>query len=271
MDKSVFDFRDYKKYLTHRFKNGERGGQARAAQALRCHSGYISQVLHGKAHLSLEQGDEANRFFKHSKLASQYFITLLQIARAGTETLREHFEEQRVAIYDRQLVLKNRFQVHTPISIEDEGRIYSSWHFVAIHMAVLIPELQEIGAIAEYLGLSETRVKEVLETLTKIGFVRENGNRFTIGETRAHLGVDSSSLPKHHTNWRLQALASLDRLRNTDLHYSSVVTLSQSEVPIIREILVRTIEEIRKTIVPAKDERLFAYCIDWFEVGRSTR
>ena len=140
---------------------------------------------------------------------------------------------------------------------------------VAIHMAVLIPQLRRIPQIAAYFGIPAQRVREVLDTLVRAGLVHETGETFKIGETRAHLGNDSPSISKHHTNWRLQALASLDLDRPSDLHYSSVVTVSEADAPKIREILVKTIEEIRRAIRPSADEALYAYCIDWFGLKKN--
>jgi len=266
--KNIFEYQDYKTYLSDELRKRKRGEQGRLAVALNCHTGYVSQVLNGSAHLSLEQGVEVNHFFNHSKNVSRYFLLLLQYARAGTVALRNEIKDQMKEILDQQLILKKRFQLDEKISPEDESILYSSWHYVAVHMAVLIPNLRTVPAIAEYLGISTGRVREVLETLLRTGLVQEVKGELRIGQQRVHLGHDSPLIFKHHTNWRLQALASLDRHRLSDLHYSSVVTIGEKDVPKVREILVRAIEEVRQTIRPSKDDALYCYCLDWFSVGK---
>ncbi len=265
---TIFDYADYKSYLKALLKNGPRGEQGRLAVALRCHSGYLSQVLLGNSHLSQEQGVDLNVFFGHSKAAAHYFLLLLQHARAGTPGLREYIEEQMHLVLEQQLNLKARFQVKDKISAADQALIYSSWHYTAIHLAVLIPRLKTVPALAQYLGISPERVREVVETLVRAGLVEEQGNKLSIGQKVVHLGRDSPFISKHHANWRLQALASLDRNRSSDLHYSSVVTIGKSDVKKVREILVRAIEEVRATIKPSPDEALYCYAIDWFSVGQ---
>src|SRR5687768_11246698 len=97
MKDTVFDYRDYKKYLNDFIKNQASGGhgyRSKIAEALRCHITYISQVLNKDAHFSLEQADELNSFLGHTKDESHYFLLLVQVARAGTHSLRSKFQEQ---------------------------------------------------------------------------------------------------------------------------------------------------------------------------------
>ncbi|MBC7386214.1 MAG: DUF4423 domain-containing protein [Cryobacterium sp.] len=267
MEKTVFQHTDYKIYLKQCLSSRPRGEQGRLAGKIRCHSGYVSQVLQGDAHFSAEQAIDINLFLNHSKAASTYFLLLIQHARAGTSALRAHIAEQMHVVLENQLVLKNRFPAAAIVSESDQAIIYGSWHFVAVHMAVLVPRLRKVTAIAEYLGIPLPRVKEVVEVLIRAGLVRDEGSRLSIGKSTVHLSHDSPFIARHHTNWRIKALESLDCKTLNDVHYSSVVTIAKADAPKVREILVRAIEEVRRTVKPSADEALYCYGIDWFKVG----
>ena len=73
---------------------------------------------------------------------------------------------------------------------------------------------------------------------------------------------------RHQSNWRLQALQALERNQRDDLHYASAVTVARRDVPLIREALVRAIEEVRgKVRASVSEDALYRYTVDLFEVG----
>lgn len=60
--------------------------------------------------------------------------------------------------------------------------------------------------------------------------------------TLSHIYV--AFLAKHHANWRLQALHSLDRADPDDLHYSGPMALSEENAIKLRALLLNGIEGI---------------------------
>ena len=142
MKNSVFDYDDYKDYvrdaLDARAEN-KRGERSRLASFVGCHTAYVSQVLNGAAHFSLEQAEKINHFLGHGKEQSLFFLFLIQLARAGTPSLRKVFEEQLRALKEKQFVLKDRLQFNKTLSREDQATFYSSWHYGAAHVLVSVP------------------------------------------------------------------------------------------------------------------------------------
>jgi len=272
MKSSIFEYSDYKKYLREALKarmEGKRGERSRLALFIGCHTAYVSQVLNGGAHFSLEQGERINRFFAHSKEQSLFFLFLIQSARAGTAALRAIFDEQIYSLKEKQFVLKDRLEFKKTLTREDQATFYSSWHYGAIHVLVSVPGCHTQRGLSDYLGIPIQRVTEVLQFLQGIGLVaRDERGHFKVGTTHIHLEHNSPMISKHHTNWRLQAMQSLDQVSTRDLHYSSVITASRADADQIREILVGAIERIRAVVKDSRDEDGFCYTIDFFGLAK---
>jgi uncharacterized protein (TIGR02147 family) len=266
---SIFEQNDYKAYLREELHlrgqaGAGRGERSRLASAIHCHTAYVSQVLNGEAHFSLEQAELVSRFLSHGKDEAAYFLALVQFNRAGTVTLKAHFEEQMRALAGRQTVLKNRLEFKRTLSREDQMIFYSSWHYGAIHVLVSLPGCNDERGIARYLNLPLSRVSEILDFLTSVGLVMKKEGRYFVGTSHIHLEHDSPMISKHHTNWRMKTVQSLDSSKSEDLHYSSVITCAQEDSPKIKAALLHAIDEVRGIVKPSKDESAFAYCIDFF-------
>lgn len=269
MDQSVFDFDSYRSYLATWIKTQPHrghGAKATLARAANCQTAYISQVMREKAHLSLEQGERIAQFLKLSLDETEYFLVVLQKERAGTESLRRIFTNQMKRMNEHCNQLKNRVQASTEISLEAQATYFSSWIYTAIHILVTIPGFQKTEPIAMRLGLPANIVLEVLEFLHHHGLIAKNGDVHTALNSRIHLPHDSPLISKHHMNWRIRTLRNLETRNDESLHYSSVVSISEKEAKIIRAKLLKSIEDNKKTIKNSPEEKLYSYCLDFFEL-----
>lgn len=265
--KTVFEHAGYKSFLRELVKF-RRGEKLKLSQFLKCNPGYISQVLNAEAQLSLEQAERACRFFSLTEDEARFFLLLVQKDRAGTRELEAVFSQQIRQILDSRMQLKNRLDFTKSVSKEHQAIYYSSWHYVGIHMALALPELKTKRAVSSHLGLPLKRVSEVVAFLIEAGLIEERGDYYYTGPVSIHLGSDSALLSKHHANWRMKAVESLDASQAQDLHYSSIVTIAKSDVTLAREILVRAVEEVRSLIRNSKEDSLYCYCLDLFSLER---
>lgn len=271
MNKSVFDFKDYKKYLeffeSHRPHRG-RGFRAELARSANCQTAYISQVLNGQAHFSLEQAHSINKILFHNKEASQYFITLVEFSRAGTIDLKNYFHELLEEQLQKHLNLKKRFNIKDTLSPEDQSLYFSEWTYAAVHMAITIPQLQNLKTISNFLQISEAKVSKVLQFLISRQLIEQEKEHFKLGTTRMHIGSEEAMIQKHHTNWRLQALKSLESVSDKELHYSSVVSISEEDVLKIKSNLVKEIDNYNSIVKESKEETLYCLAIDFFTLKK---
>lgn len=272
MDKSIFNYSDYKHYLNEWIASKPskgRGFKGKIAERVGCHNTFVTQVLSGTAHFSLEQAERLNGLLGHTDEEARFFLTLVQIERAGTHTLKRFFETEKKELLNRRAVLRERLDYDGILKAEDQAHYYSGWEYAAIHMAVSIEGLNTRDALVQKLLLAPNRVSEVLTFLESRGFIELRDGRYYIGQTSIHLGSDSPMIRRHHQNWRLQAMRDIEGGKESSLHYSSLATLSREDFLRVREVLVKAIENSRSIIRPSQNEVLCAYSIDFYEPGLS--
>lgn len=266
--KTVFDFKDYREFLKERLPVGgpHRGARNRLAEALNCQKGFVSQVLSGRSHFSLEHGMQISRFLELDAGEEEYFLLLLHYARAGSKDLEKFYDRKLNEIHERRKEIKARIRARSDLSEAEQMTYYSSWHYVAVHMCLFLPETTNRNSIAEYLGLPAKTITQVLDFLINVGLAKEEQGEVTAGPARIHLEKGSPFISKHHTNWRMRAIESLDSPREEDLHYSLVMSVDSKAIEKIREILLKTIQDIEPTLKAAADEKIATLNIDLFDL-----
>ena len=269
MKKELYEFNSYKNYLKEWLKSQEKGGRglkSALAQAMGCQTAYVSQVLNGEAQFSLEQGEILNRYFNHNKEEADFFFLLIQHERAGSQNLREYFYEKISEVGKRRLHVKERLSIKKTMNELDHARYYSAWYYAAAHILLSIPGHDTRTAIAKRLGLGMKKTTEILDFLVDTGLAMQEGDHYRLGKGRTHLGNDSPEIIKHHSNWRMRAVQSLDRETMQELHYSSVTSLSKEDILQIKEIFLKTIQSLEPIVSESPEEELYCLCLDWFAV-----
>ena len=270
MSKGLYEFKDYRQYLKAALPvSGEgRGGRNRLAETLNCQKGFVSQVLGGTAHFSPEHAIKISNYLNHDPDEEEFFLLLVHLGRSGSHELTAFYQKKLKEILDKRKEVKERIRSSAKLSEADQMLYYSSWHYTAIHMCLMIPHLRTRKAIREYLGLSPEVVARVLTFFTSRGFAEQKGSEFLAGSTRIHLPSDSPLISKHHANWRMQAISSLDNQGMNDMHYSLVMSLSEDAAEKIRSILLNSVQEIEPVLKAAKDEKVYGLNIDLFHISK---
>jgi uncharacterized protein (TIGR02147 family) len=266
MKTTIFDFRDYKRYLVALGESESRGYRKNLAEAAGCQTAYVSHVLNGGAHFSWEQAEAISRFLGHSAMEMEYFLFVVELTRAGTPSLRRFLSAKLDEIREKHLNIKTRVLIKETLSREDQARYYSAWYYAAIHIMLMLPKLQTQEALCRHLRLSPKIVSSVLEFLCSVSLAVRKGQNFGIGSAELHLETDSPMISKHHTNWRLQAIRSLENFREGDLHYSAVFAIHPDDAIRIRANLVEQIQNANQIARESKEEVSFAMGVDLWEI-----
>lgn len=269
MKKSIYEYSDYKSflndYIISRPYRG-RGLKAKIAKALRIHTAYVSQVLNNHPHFTLEQAEELTEFLGLTKNESHFFLLLIQKERSGSKRLEKYFLGQIEQFKEEQKKLKARLEVDDEIKAEDRQTYYSSWHYIAIHALLSVKEYQNKEVISQRLSLPLEKVNEVIEFLLEIGLIVKESDGYSFTSKDFHLTSDSPMISKHHTNWRLRSISSLDRKSDDDLHYSGVISVKKEDAMAIKNILIKSLQDVRDVIKDSSEQEVYCYTIDMFEV-----
>jgi uncharacterized protein (TIGR02147 family) len=268
---SIFESKDYKQYLRSQVggPTQKKGVKSAMARALGCQPTYITHILNGNANLSLEQAEALNSFFAHTKEEGQIFLLMVLRDRSGTHTLQSNFQEQIDRILANRLVLTQRLGQRNKLSEAERAVFYSAWYFLAVQIGLTIPEWRTHEVLAKNLGLTSARAAEILQFLCDIGLVKKEGSEFSPTETQIRLGNDSHHILKHHTNWRIKSIESLEDEGIQDLHYSGVVSLSEADVTKIKNMLLDQLNDNLKVVEGSKEERLYVLNIDFFNLVKT--
>lgn len=276
-DVSLFSHKDYRAFLNEKLppRGASRGMRQALAKKLNCQSAFVSQVISGRAHFSLEHALGVSRFLNFSDLETRYFLFLVQLDRAGTPELQSYFRREIQKLRSQRQEVKERIsEVDGELSRDDQLVYYSSWHYAAIHILCSVPKANTATQLASVLCLPMRRVRECLEFLVRTQLLVEapakasqSEKTYHVGVVRIHLGRESPMIGQHHMNWRMKAMESLDRNSKQDLHYSLVVSLSEKDQRKIYDLLLDAISSVEKVAAPSAEEKLGVFCMDFFEVG----
>ncbi len=265
---------DYRAYLKEWIAAQPKGGHglvSALAKAARCQPAYFSRVLQGKAQLSPEQAFAIRKVLGHSDDQTRYFMLLVEYDRAGDADLKAYYQSRIEAEREARTNLQNRFKEAKTLSREHQVTYYGSAHYAAIHACISVPELQTIPGLEKFLALPRERIVEVLKFLTDCGLAVEEQGRWRVGLNRLHLGRDSDLIRNHHSNWRIEAMKSLDRGKGAqggeDLHYSAVVSLSREDAHRLKEHWIQALEQFNAVIAPSQEETVRAITLDFFSLG----
>ncbi len=272
MESDIFQYDSYKAYLNAKLDDrqggGGRGSRSRLSKAIGCQTAFVAQVLRGGAHFSLEQAEAASDFLGHNEEEGHFLLLLIQRERAGTPRLKQRFEKQISQIRQSRLILKNRLDVRESLSEQDQVIYYSSWHYAAIHALVSIPGHKSIESLARHLQMDLRTVSDCVQFLLSCGLVVRNGDKGGLcpGKARIHLGSDSPLIGKHHINWKLQAIRAIENPSIENLHYSSVVSLSEKDTVQVREILTSSITKVKSIVKDSPGELVRCFSMDLFGI-----
>jgi uncharacterized protein (TIGR02147 family) len=239
------------------------------ARHLKMHTSRVSHIFRGEMNLTLEQACALGRYFGLSSLESEYFLTLVNLERAGSEDLRDQLRRQADGIRARAQEFQNRVPPDKTLTEEQKAVFYSSWLYSGIRLATSIPQMQTVDAIAAFYQIPREKVRGIIDFLLATGLCVEEDGRIAMGPKTTHLEKTSPLVLRHHTNWRLKAISRYENLSAEDLVYSCPVSLRAEDQVLVREMILQFIERFLKKIVTSDPaENVACLNIDWFTVKK---
>lgn len=266
---TIFDYADYKTFMKDWISTKPKGGygqRGRIAKFLNISSVSASQIFTGDRHFTEEQGIELAEFLGFTEVESDYFLLLIQWARAGSVKLKKQCERQMAKLKKQAQNLKARVPTHTEMDENAKGQFYSNWYFSGVRLLTSIAGYDNIDTIAEVLNLPRTRVAEVVEFLLAHGLCIEKDERLQMGPQRTHLEAKSPLVSSHHRNWRLKAIERLSNIREDEMFFSGPMSLSHETMGEVRKELADVLARITKKVEPSPSEVLACVNFDLFRL-----
>lgn len=263
---SLFGMTDFRTYVHSWVKSQGRGEFRKIATTLGIHTTLVSQIFNGKKCLTEEQASMLCDYMGLNALESDYFLKLVQLERAGNESLRALFKRHLKQLQAQSSEVKARVPDAEKLTEQDRAIFYSSWHYSLIRLLTSIPEFRSKEEIAARLGLSLSRVQEVLDFLTSRRLCTESSGQYSRTEKNTHVEASSSLATRHHQNWRSKSLELLERTTKEDLAFTAPVSISKADTDKVRKILLNAISDIAKTVEASGSEEVVYLGIDWIKV-----
>lgn len=271
MNISVFNFQHYRDFIVAYLKlqKARSGIRTQLAQAMSCQLSYISHVINGLSHFSLEQSYSFCEFLGFNDDETEFFLLLVQRDKSGTKKLKEYFDVKINKIIKERKEVKKHVGPSTKLDESKQIYYYSSWQIAAIHIALTVPELRTKESLANYFQIPLKRISEILEFLCLSGLAKFEKGEYVTGLTKIHLDKNSPHIIKHHTHWRHQSIMALENETSDELHYSAAITIARDDIPLLKKLMLDSIGEHMKLIHPSKEEEVCCYCLDLFKLKKA--
>jgi uncharacterized protein (TIGR02147 family) len=264
---NVFDYSDYRRYLKDwvaEAKSAKTSNLGRLAEVAQVHATFLSQVISGSKDLSLEQATLISEHLQFTSLEREFFFVLIQLERAGNHKLKDYWKEKKRDLEAQKNRLGQRFDAHKELSAEERAVFYSSWLYSAIRVSSDIGKGITLEEVATNFRIPREKAEELLVFLTSTGLCEEKNGRYKMGEQHVHVPNESPLVVRHHTNWRLQALQSMERRERDELFFTAPMSISAADFAVIREKLNVLIKETVGIAKDSKAEQLVCFSMDFY-------
>lgn len=267
--KTVFEFKDYKVFLQYQIDLNKQiqSYKSKLSKAAGCQKSFFSQVLNADAHFAPEHSISLSIFWGLNSIETEYFVTLVQIARAGTSAWREFLNKKLILLKAQNDDLTTRFINKEIINDERKTMIYySSWQYAAVHILLSIPDFRTPEIISARLQIDINLVIRILKQLKEMGLASMKNEKWEIGSSNIHIPKDSIMNIVNHSNWRSRAMNNILTNKENDIHYTAVHSLSFNDILLVKQRIFEMIDETRRIVEPSKEEELVCISCDFFRI-----
>ncbi len=264
--RSIYNHEDFREYLGEMLDSNEfgRGARLKLSNFIECQPSFISQVLNGKNELSLEHAHKMNLFFNHDTEASQYFLTMVNLSRAGTFDLQKFLREQMRDQREKQL------QVHKVVQKAELHRddllyYYSNWLAVSVHLLSVIEKYQDLKAMQAKLAASDAEFLETINFLSRTGLIEIKNGKINAGEAHVHLKKTSPYAQSATVLTRLKVLEKLKLSNPRAVNFTSNFTISRKAYDSLRKTILDFIVQLDEHIQRDDPEEFCTLVLDLIE------
>lgn len=265
---NIYEHTDYREFLRAWLKSQPHQGRGLLgawARELGVHSTLMSQVLGGSKELNLENADGLAGLLHLSEPEADYFLLMVQWARAGSPSLRKRWRDKMEQARKKSQVIAERLKDAQKMTEEARVSFYSSWLYAGVRNLTALPDMNSADEIARHLQMPRNVIQDVIEFLVSHGLCVPTDKGLDVGPRRTHLAATSPLVQKHHQNWRLEGFRRMNWRRDEDLFFTFPMSLSRADAGRLRQLLPKWIEDVHGIVGPSPSETVRCLNIDFFE------
>lgn len=190
---------------------------------------------------------------------------LIEYDRAGNPRYKNKLIRKIKSLQDQSQKIGKRVPRSKELTDEQKAIYYSSWLYTGIRNLSAIQTFHNVNEISRHLNCDLQVVARVVRFLLDNGLCKEENGKLTFGPASIHVDKESPFVNKHHQNWRFQAIHHMELRKDSDLFFSSPMSLSKQAYNEIRKDIPNYIQSIMKISGPSESEQVACLNIDWFQ------
>jgi len=269
----LFDYWDYRSYLRdfyvrEKSRHASYSFRVFALRAKIASPNYLKLVIDGERRITDKTLPQFIRGLKLTKGEADYFRNLVLYQ----ETIDTEAKESHLATLLR-IRRRHRTKIHH--LHEDRYEILRNWHHWAIRELVLVKNFSDDPKwIAQKLGhrITPLQARESLQLLVRLGFVRKESDRWTVGESLLTTGDDVTSMMIRGLHKQFMDL-STQSLLNDPLSEREVsgltVAIPRSKVPEVKHQIREFRRELNRSLsTTPQNEEVYHLIVSFFPLTR---
>jgi uncharacterized protein (TIGR02147 family) len=268
---NVFEYSDYRDYLRNYIKKLPKRGRGeihKMAQFMGIHPSLLSQVLSDMKNLTLEQAQLLAKYLGFTPSECEFLFCSVQLQRAGTKDLENYFRDKMHDLKKHSQDLSKTLRQDRQLNAEEISVFYSHWLYAAIWLFSSLKGGRTLEDIINWFQIPRERALDVLHFLVQTQLCKIENGLYMMGPQSVHLARGSAHLPRHHTNWRLRAIETSDKLGNDELMYTAPMSLSKEDFKKLRSRLSEVIKEVTDVAIPSEAEAMVCFNLDFFWIRK---
>lgn len=266
---NIFLYDNYKSFVNDWVQSRPNKGRGQYRQ-MSLHLGVstviISQTFKGERDLNEDNAYKLAEFLELTQKELDYFLLLVQFARAGTFQYKQHLQKRIEDIQKEMQKVSSRVaDKYQKLEPEVEAIFHSTWVYSAIRALSSIKDFQNQHSIVERLNLPEDQTKAAIEFLLEQDLCVLNEGRIVPGPARTYLPPESPLIKTRQVSWRTLGFQQMDLKNEDHLFITAPLSLPLKSKPRIKDILLEAINNIAKELEGSSAETVGCINIDWFD------
>ncbi|RYZ91904.1 MAG: DUF4423 domain-containing protein [Proteobacteria bacterium] len=265
---NIFEFDSYVDGVRAFLKmhSGQIGIKTEFANACGCRLSYLSQVLAETAHMTLDHAFGAAKFMQLDQNGVDYFILLVQSARAADPSYRHYLQGRLNLIRAKSSQVSSQISASTKLSNEEMQLYYSDHLYQQIHILLTIPGLQRFDNLRDHLALSAPRLRSLLTDLQKMGLAEPTKDLWKARNRDMHVPIESPLAIQRHLQWKMRAIADMQSRDTSSTHYEATFSLSAKDFEKVKALLVSFIKSSRDIALKSAEEQAAHLDLSMFRI-----